>query len=142
MVVDDVDPGDGADLAFAGRARQGQVALDAVFDGSRVERLAILEFDPLAQPHDQGLVVINPLPRGGELRDDVEFGADIDKLAAERRKNDAAGKGARHRRIEDIGIVGEADAQCLLCSGLAGSRQHQAKASEEQLPARHFRPLI
>ncbi len=47
------------------------------------------------------------------MRHDIEFFVDVDQLVAQRREHDPADKGAGQRRIEDVGIFGEAEAQGL-----------------------------
>ena len=49
--------------------------------------------------------------RQRELRHDVELFVDVEQLVAKRREDDAADIGARQRRIENVGIFGEPDAQ-------------------------------
>ncbi len=115
--------------------------LDAEFHRGRVEWLAVVERDAPTQLHHEALVAVRPLPLGGELRDDVELGADVEELVAQRGKNDAAGEGSGHARVQHVGIVGKSDAQGLRCAGLAGSRQEQAQTGEEGFPARHHSVL-
>ncbi len=123
VIVDDLDRFEGADLGLAVRARQGEVALDAELDRGRVHRLAVLELDALAQRHHQALIVVDPMPFGRELRDDLQIGADIDELVAHRDEDDAADKRARERRVENVGVFGETDAQRRLRRrGVRGSR--------------------
>ena len=111
--------------------------LDTEFDCGRVDWRAVVEIDAPAHLHHKALAAVRPLPLGGELRDDVELGADVEELVAQRGKNDAAGEGPGHARVEHVGIVGKSDAQGLRCAGWAGNRQEQAQAYEEGFPARH-----
>ena len=60
-----------------------------------------------------------------ELRHDVELLVDVEQLVAERGEHDAADIGARERRIENIGILGKADAE----RGLGLNRQPRATAT-------------
>ncbi len=111
VVVNDLDRGHGTDFGLAVRARHIEVPLDAEFDGSGVKRFAILELDSLPELQDEALVAVDPLPLGGELRRDIQFRGDVDKLVAHRGEDNPPGIGARQRRIEHIGVVGEPDAQ-------------------------------
>ena len=133
VIVDDVDRGDGADLGLAVRTGQRQVAFEAEFHRRRIERLAVMELHPRADFHHQALVAVHPLPLGSELRHDVEFGADIDELVAQGRKDDAGDVGARQGRVEQIGVLGEPDPQ-----GLRRLRRRAGEDCREHQPeARH-----
>ena len=111
--------------------------LDTEFDCGRVDWRAIVEIDAPAHLHHKALAAVRPLPLGGELRDDVELGADVEELVAQRAKDNAAGEGPGHARVEHVGIVGKSDAQRLRRASLAGSRQEQAQTGKEGFPARH-----
>jgi hypothetical protein len=50
---------------------------------------------------------------GGELRNDLQLLVDVEQLVAERREDDAADEGARQCRVEDVGVLGQTDAQRL-----------------------------
>ena len=49
-----------------------------------------------------------------ELRHDVQLLVDVEQLVADRGEDDAPDIGARQRRIEHVGILGEPDAQMAL----------------------------
>src|SRR5262249_12581355 len=75
------------------------------------------------------------LPVGGglvaerKLGNGVELLVDVEQLVAERGKDDAADIGARERRIENIGILGEADPQrCLRGDDSAGPDQERGRS--------------
>ena len=143
VVVDDLERLDRADLGLAVRAGQLQVALDAELDRGGVERLAVLELDALAQLDDEALVAVDPFPLGRELRDDVELGADIDELVAERGEDDAADIGARQRRVQQVGVFGEPDPQRLRAAPPA-SRKMTRRSPESVVsyqPPVRFPPL-
>src|SRR5512143_877963 len=113
-----VDGSTTSTLATGVGAGHRLVALDAVLDRGRIHRLAVLELDAAAQLDRQRLAVRRPLVAGGELRHDVELVVDVEQLVAHRREHDASDEGPRQRRIEDVRILGEADAQGLgLCDG-------------------------
>ena len=137
VVVNNVDARHGADLGLAVRAGQVQVALEAEFHRRGVERLAVVKLDPLPDLHDQALVAVGPLPLGGELRHDVELGADIDELVAQGRKDDAADIGARQGRVEQIGVLGEPDPQARLGRGARQQRRTQQAETRQQQFAHH-----
>ena len=111
--VDDVDARDRPQLAAPVRAGHRLVALDVELHRRRVELLAVVEDDVVAQLDRQRLAVGAPLVAGGELRHDLQLLVDVEQLVAERREDDAADEGARQRRIEDVGVLGQADAQGL-----------------------------
>src|SRR5262249_11090225 len=59
----------------------------------------------------------------------VELLVDVEQLVAERGKDDAADIGARECRIENIGILGEADPQrCLRGDDSAGPDQQRGRS--------------
>jgi hypothetical protein len=62
---------------------------------------------------------------GRELRHDLEVGRDVDELVAHRGEDDPADEGPRQRRIEDVGVFGEADPE-MLPEGRRGGR-HQSR---------------
>jgi hypothetical protein len=95
VVVDDLDRFDRADLGFAVGSRHRQVAFDVELDRSGVHWLAVLQFDALAQRHHHALVVVDPMPNGRELPDDLEVGVIVDELVAHRGEDDAADRCAR-----------------------------------------------
>ena len=68
--------------------------------------------------------------RERELRHDVEVAVDIEQLVAQRREHNAPDIRARHGRVEDVGILGKADAQMALRQGgryRDGGREQSAK---------------
>jgi hypothetical protein len=89
------------------------VPLEVELDRLGIELLAVVEGDAGAQLHRQRLVVGRPLPARRELRHHVELLVDVDQLVAQAGEHDAADEGARQRRVEHIGVLGEADAQRL-----------------------------
>ncbi len=113
VVVDHVHRRDGRELAPTVRARHGLVPLDVVLDRGGIELLAVVKRDALPELHDQRLVVRRPLPRRRELRHDVELLVDVDQLVAQGREHDAPDERARKRGIEDVRVLGEAEAQRL-----------------------------
>jgi hypothetical protein len=89
------------------------VALEVVLDRGGVQLLAVVEGDAAAQLEDQRLVVGRPLVRGRELRHDVQLLVQVEQLVAQPREHDAADESARHGRVEDVRVLGQADAQGL-----------------------------
>ena len=67
-----------------------------------------------------------------------ELLVDVEQLVADRREDDAPDIGARQRRIEHVGILGEADAQVGLGERAAchrgGERERKESASLFMLP--------
>ena len=59
------------------------------------------------------LAVGGGLMRQRKLRHDVELFVDVEQLVAQCGKHDAADEGARQRRIEDVRVFGQAEAQLL-----------------------------
>ena len=113
MVITEFDTGERTDLALAVRSRHRQMAFDAELDRSGVERLAILKLNARTQFEDETFVSVGPPPFGRELRNNFEFGADIDELVAERGEDDAADKSAAERGIENIRVLGQPDTEGL-----------------------------
>ena len=118
--VDDVDARHRPQLAAAVRAGHRLVALDVELDGGGVELLAVVEGDVGAQLDRQRLAVGRPLVAGRELRHDGELLVDVEQLVAKRREDDPADEGARQRRVEHVGVFGQADAQ-RVCAGAANA---------------------
>ncbi len=118
-IVDDLDVGDGAQLALAGRTRHGLMAIEAVFHRRRIHRLAVMELDALTQLDGERLVVVRPFVLGRQLRHDLEVGGNVEELVAQPGEDDAPDEGARQRRVENIGILVEPDAQCRLRGDVA-----------------------
>jgi hypothetical protein len=89
------------------------VALEVVLHRGGVQLLAIVEGHPAAQLDVERLVVCRPFVRGRKLRNDVQLFVQVEQLVAQAGENDAPDEGARARRIEDVRVLGEADAQGL-----------------------------
>ena len=123
------------ELRLAERALHRQMALEREFGGFRVERLAVLELHAGPQLDGDVLAVGGGLVRQRELRHDVELLVDVEQLVAEGGEHDAADIGARQRGIENVGVLGEADAQ----RGLGAARLRRAKAAAPPAPAPNAR---
>ena len=119
----------GAQLAAAVGARHRLVALDVELDGRGVELLAVVEGDARAQVQRQRLAVGRPFVARRELRHDVELLVDVEQLVAQRCEHDAADEGARERRVEHVGVFGEADTQRLRRRGQRHGCQQQPAAT-------------
>ncbi len=87
------------------------MAFEGEFRSLRVERFAVLKFDTGPQLDGHLLAVSRGLMRQRKLRYDVELFIDVEQLVAECREHDAPDIGARHRRIENVGVLGKADPQ-------------------------------
>ena len=127
--VDHVDAGHRRQLAAPVRAGHGLVALDVELDRRGVELLAVVEGHAAAQLDGQRLVVGRPFVAGRELRHDVQLLVDVEQLVAQRGEHDAADEGARQRRIEHVGVFGQADAQRLRRAA-SGARRAAAREPE------------
>ena len=106
------------------------VAVERELRGFRVERLAVVEFHVRPQLDRDGLSVRGRLVRERELRHDVEIVVDVEQLVAQRREHDAPDIRARLGRVENVGILGKADAQMALRQGgrcRDGGREQGAK---------------
>ena len=55
---------------------------------------------------------------------------DVEQLVAQRREDDPADEGARQRRVEHVGVLGEADAQGLRRGGEGQQGEQQRRAEE------------
>ena len=110
-LVDDLDLVDLRDLRPAERALHRQVPVEAELRRLGVERLAVVELHALAQLDGDRLAVAGDLVRSRELGHEVELLVDVEQLVADRREDDAADVGARERRVEDVRVFGEADAE-------------------------------
>jgi hypothetical protein len=86
---------------------------EVVLDRCRVHLLAVVERDAAAQLDHERLVVGGPFVRSRELRHDRQLLVEIEQLVAQPREHDPADERARHRRIEDVGILRKTDAQRL-----------------------------
>ncbi len=104
--------------------------LDAVFDGLGVQLLAVMEDDALAELEGQVKIVRRPAPLGRQLGNQLQILVDVDELVAEAGEDDAADEGARDGRIEDVGILGQADAQIRLSQ--RGSLKRKRGHSRQQ----------
>ncbi len=124
--IGDLDLVDRGELGLAERALHGHVPLDAGLDGLRIHRLAVVELDAGSQLDGDFLAVLGGVVRERQLRHDVELVVDVEELVADRREHDAADVGARQRRVEDVGVLGQADAQRRLRHG-CGTRQHKRR---------------
>src|SRR5580700_11963524 len=109
--------------------------LEAELYRGGVHWLAIVKLDRRTQLDDETFIVVDPLPLGRELRDDVELRADIDELVAERGEDDAADIGARQRGVEDVGVLGKPDPQCRLrrCGGGEQADRQQSRCRNDAL---------
>ena len=111
--VDHVDRGQQRQLTSAVGTGHRLVALEVELHGRGVELLAVMESDARAQLHRQRLAVLGPFPAGGQLRLDGQLLVDVEQLVAQRGKHDAADEGARQRRVQHVGVFGQADAKGL-----------------------------
>ena len=85
----------------------------SVVPGPRgIEQFAVMELHPGTQV-DHQRPVVGPLVAGRELRHDVQLLVDVEQLVAQPGEHDAPYERARHGRVEDVGILGEPDAQRL-----------------------------
>ena len=89
------------------------VALEAELHCRGVELLAIVESDARAELERERPVLTRPLVSGRQLRNHVQLFIEVEQLVAQRGKHDPADEGSRHRRIEDIRVFRQADAQGL-----------------------------
>ncbi len=117
----------GGQLGLAERALHGHVPLEARLDRLRVHGLAVVELDALAQLDGDRLAVLGGLVRQRQLRHDVELVVDVEQLVAQRGEHDAADVGARQRRIEHVGVLGQADAQRRLRQGRRRTGQQNSR---------------
>ena len=124
------------EFRLAERGRHRQVAFEREFRGLRVERLAVMEFHARPQLDGDLLAVGGGLVRQRKLRHDVELLVDVEQLVAERGEHDAADIGARERRIENVRILGEADAQRGL--GLNGRLERQQQSRRGHCQTQDF----
>ena len=62
---------------------------------------------------------------------DGQLLVDVEKLVAQRREHDPPDERAREGRVEDVGILGETEAQRLAERGRAGERSRQGECGEE-----------
>jgi hypothetical protein len=112
-------------LAAPVRALHGLVAFEVELHRRGVEFLAVVERHPLAQLEGKRLVVVRPRVTGRELGHDGELLVEVEQLVAKRIEHDAADESARERRIEHIGVLGEADAQRGLRRGCACAKNER-----------------
>ena len=70
--------------------------------------------------------------RQRQLRHDVELVVDVEQFVAEGSEHDAPDIGAPHRGIEDIGVLGEADAQGGLGMGDGFERKQGCRRKYRQ----------
>jgi hypothetical protein len=121
----------------AERAGQRHVALDREFCRFGIERLAVVEFDVRPEFYRHLLAVGGGLVRQRELRHDVELLVDVEQLVAERREHDTTDIGASERRIEDVGVLGEADPQRRFGTSASPERQQHRRRQHCQTQALH-----
>src|SRR6266704_5281014 len=119
-------------LRLSERSREGEVPLQREFCGFGIEGLAIVEFDAGPQLDRDLPAVIRKLMRQRELWHDVELLVDIEQLVAERCEHDAADIGARHGRVEDIGVLGKPNSQRGLGVDARSERQQQRRRKHRQ----------
>jgi hypothetical protein len=112
---------DRTDLAPSEAALQREVALERILHRIGIHGLAVVEPHPRPQMDHQGTVV-RPLIAGGELRHDVQLPVDIEQLVAQPREHDARDIAGGQRRIQDVQILSQRDAQRL-----RESRHHHRK---------------
>ena len=112
QVVDDgVRPGrgdavDARVVAGPGRAGVGHEALDRGDDRLRVERRAVVELDSLAQlDRVAELVLRDHRHRGGEHRDQLQFGVEVVEPLAHGREDHEGRAAPAHRRIEGVRVA-------------------------------------
>ena len=117
--IDHLDVIDTGEFRFAERSRHRHVPLDREFRGLRIERFAVLEFHAGPKLDRHRLAVGGGLIGQRKLRHDVELFVDVEQLVAEGGEHDAADIGARQRGIENIGVLGEADAQASSAASAA-----------------------
>ena len=110
--VDDLDAVHGAQLGAAEAAGHGGVAVEGVFHRLRVHFGAVLEQDAGAQLDDE-FGGAGPFVAGGELGHRREVFVDVEQLVAHGGEDDTADVGAAERRVEDVGVFAEGDAQGL-----------------------------
>jgi hypothetical protein len=129
--VGSFDPVDRRQLGLPERALHGHVPLEAGLDGSRVHGLAVVELDARTELDGDDFSVLGDLVRQRQLRHDVELLVDVEQLVAQRGEDDAADVGARERRVEHVGVLGEADAQGGLGrGGRGGEKERDGKAGQ------------
>src|SRR6202790_1868103 len=113
------------------------MAVEREFGGLGVERFAVMEFVPGPQLDRHLLAVGGGLMRQRQLRHDVELLVDVEQLVAECREYDAADIGARHGRVEDIGILAKPDAQRGLGLSPGPGREQQRRRSQRHTQDLH-----
>ena len=63
---------------------------------------------------DEQVRLVFPLVAGGQHRDDVQLGVDVEQLVAQAGEHDAADIGRAERGIEQIGVLPQTDVQNAL----------------------------
>ena len=109
--IDHLDAVERGKLGLAERGRQREVPVEREFRGLGIERLAVVELDARPQLDRHLLAVGGGLMGQRELRHEVELLVDVEQLVAERGEHDAPDIGARRGRVENVRILGKADAQ-------------------------------
>ena len=132
--VDHVDARHHRELAAAVRALHVLVALEVVLDRGGVELLAVVEGDAAAELELERLVIGRPLMGRGELGNDVQLLVEVEELVAQAGEDDAPDEGARARRVEDVGVLGEADAQGLSVDGSDGEEKGKCEQFHDGQP--------
>ena len=105
--------------------------IERIFRGLRVERFAVVEFHARTQLDRNLLAVGGNVARQRELRHDIQLLIDVEQLVADRGEDDAADIGARERGIQNIGVLGKADAQSGLRAG-CGDACGQRKSGDRE----------
>jgi len=108
--VNDRHIGDRFCLALASRVVGGSIAVQIGLYGLGVQCCAIVEDDTRPQLQGQSLAIFVPAPFAGELWSIVQLCIDVDKLVAQRGKDDTADERSSLRRIEAIRILLQANA--------------------------------
>ena len=108
--IEHIHAGDGADLGGALAAFRGLVAQQGVFHRLGIERLAIVEGDTFAKmQHQMGRVLV--FIAGRQLRNDLEVRIDVEQFVAEAGEHHTGDIAGAERRIENVRVFANADAQ-------------------------------
>src|SRR5204863_3460707 len=98
---------------------------------------AVVEGDTRTDLDRERLVVRRPFVLARELGNDVELLVQVEELVAQAREDDATHEGAGERRIEDVGILGESDAERFLGVGgkaEGGGKEQGGEAADHGSP--------
>ena len=104
------------------------MAIKREFRGFGVERLPVVKLDAGTQFDGHFLAVGGGFVRQRELRHDVELFVNVEQLVAQRGEYDTADISPPDRRIQNIRILGQPNAQ----RGLGGSRCGQRCAQRRR----------